>query len=129
MASRVKKFWLSLLLVCAAALPVSAPAADRTTVGVGTGAVAGALVGGPIGAVIGAVAGGVIGANSEGVRRGGRRRVRLAQRRRSAKPASPPVARATSAPDPIRPVAVASPARPPAPDAQTTGSAGWKDPR
>lgn len=59
------------------ALPQAASAQSRTTIGVGSGAVAGALVGGPIGAVAGAVIGGVIGNSTE---RGRRRHVRRPRR-------------------------------------------------
>lgn len=125
----MKKLRHGLILVSVLSFPIGAHAADRTTLGVGTGAVAGALVGGPIGAVFGAVAGGVIGANSAGIRSGGGRRARLAQRRRSAvrpvRRQQPLAARGAAAPDPVRPVAVTSPARPSAPGA---GASGWKDP-
>ncbi|KST61738.1 hypothetical protein AO398_02500 [Methylobacterium sp. GXS13] len=54
--------------------PDSARAQSRTTLGVGSGAVAGALVAGPIGAVAGAVVGGFVGNSTERGRRHVRRR-------------------------------------------------------
>jgi hypothetical protein len=69
----------ALLLVGALAAPQGAMAASKTTVGVGTGAVAGALVGGPVGAVVGGIVGGYIGATSESPRPR-RRRVRATRR-------------------------------------------------
>ncbi len=45
--------------------PDLAAAQSSTTLGVGTGAVAGAIVAGPIGAVVGGVAGGFIGSANE----------------------------------------------------------------
>lgn len=134
MAARMQKFLTGLAVVCALSLPVPVRAADSTTLGVGTGAVAGALVGGPIGAVVGAVAGGVIGANSDGVRRGLRRRPRVAHRRGfTARPARARM----SAPDPIRPVSTTSPARLSGSEAgarrasgtqRETDGASWRDP-
>ncbi|MCJ2055986.1 hypothetical protein MKL09_05420 [Methylobacterium sp. J-048] len=57
-----------------AGAPDAARAQSRTTLGVGSGAVAGALVAGPIGAVAGAVVGGFVGNSTERrhVRRGRR---------------------------------------------------------
>lgn len=75
----MKRIFVILALAGSLALPQAAAAQSRTTIGVGSGAVAGALVGGPIGAVAGAVIGGVIGNSTE---RGGRRHVR--RRRRAA---------------------------------------------
>lgn len=70
------KVLLVLSVLAALASPGAALAQSRTTLGVGSGAVAGALVGGPIGAVAGAVVGGLVGNSTERrrrhVRRGGR---------------------------------------------------------
>lgn len=135
----MQKTWLGLALLAGLSAPLTARAADGTTVGVGTGAVAGALVGGPIGAVVGAIAGGVIGANSDEARPRYRRHARKANRRRAEIPQAPP--RRTRLAERGAPVdQVASPrrtsseidstARP-----ETTGStpagssSGWQDPR
>ncbi|MCJ2122504.1 hypothetical protein [Methylobacterium sp. J-077] len=56
-----------------AGAPGPARAQSRNTLGVGSGAVAGALVGGPIGAVAGAVVGGFVGHSTERGRRHVRR--------------------------------------------------------
>lgn len=100
---------LVLALVGMLALPQAASAQSRTTIGVGSGAVAGALVGGPIGAVAGAVIGGVIGNSTE---RGGRRHVR--RNRRAAYARRAPQRRAEAVIPRPAPVATAS---------------TWKDPR
>lgn len=103
---------LSILALAAAlALPQAASAQSRTTLGVGSGAVAGALVGGPIGAVAGAVIGGVIGNSTE---RGGRRHVRRNRRVVTARRA--PQRRAEATIPRAAPVASAS-------------ATSWKDPR
>ena len=60
---------IGLLAPAALGAPTDAVAQSRTTIGVGTGAVAGAVVGGPIGAVVGGVAGGFIGSSYEPRRR------------------------------------------------------------
>ena len=70
------KTCLALVLVGALTLPQAAWAQSRTTLGVGSGAVAGALVAGPIGAVAGAVVGGLVGSSTEGGRQRHLRRVR-----------------------------------------------------
>ncbi len=109
----------ALTMVVALAAPDFASAQSRTTLGVGSGAVAGALVGGPIGAVAGAVVGGFVGHASER----GHRRVRRARRYGYAaqRRALPRRADAAAARVP-GPVAQAAPAAP-APVATT-----WKDP-
>jgi hypothetical protein len=106
-----------LALVGALAAPGTVQAQSRTTLGVGSGAVAGALVGGPIGAVAGAVVGGFVGNSSEPRRRHVRRgrRVAYAAVRR-------PLPRRAEAELPRPATAVARAA--PAPTAT-----GWKDPR
>ncbi len=105
----MRRTFLMLALAGLLATPQAASAQSRTTIGVGSGAVAGALVGGPIGAVAGAVIGGVIGNSSE---RGGRRHVRRSRRVASARRAPQRRAEATVP----RPATVAT---------VTT----WKDPR
>jgi len=121
--------WFGLALAAGMALsptilPISARAADRTTVGVGTGAVAGALVAGPVGAVVGAVAGGFIGANSSDAQPRRHRRARIATRRSAValRPA-PQVAREASA-LPASEISTAA-------GADSTGGTrtGWRDPR
>jgi hypothetical protein len=107
---------LRLLAVLAVlATPGAARAQSRTTLGVGSGAVAGALVAGPIGAVAGAVVGGFVGHSSERRRRHVRR-----GRRPGYATARRPLPRRAEAEAPRTTGAVARPA-PPA----TT----WKDPR
>ncbi|MCJ2038743.1 hypothetical protein MKK70_28800 [Methylobacterium sp. E-041] len=101
-----------LMLTAGLALPGPASAASNTVVGVGSGAVAGALVAGPIGAVAGAVIGGVVGSSSERARRPRMRRARLVRQRRAEAPARRSVQRRVEA-------------VPPAGSAPTT----WKDPR
>jgi len=122
------KPWIGLALTASLtltipALTTPARAADRTTVGVGTGAVAGALVGGPIGAVVGAVAGGFIGANSGGTRPRRHRRARASARRSAAVAAPRPEAR----------IAREASAVPAASEISTAprpvGTGGWRDPR
>ncbi|MCJ2095638.1 hypothetical protein MKK67_24525 [Methylobacterium sp. J-072] len=66
-----------------AGAPDPARAQSRTTLGVGSGAVAGALVGGPIGAVAGAVVGGFVGNSTERGRRHVRRGRRYGSLRRA----------------------------------------------
>ncbi|MDP4002532.1 hypothetical protein [Methylobacterium sp. NEAU K] len=61
----MRKLLAVLALTGALAVPEAAQAQSRTTLGVGSGAVAGALVGGPIGAVAGAVVGGLVGNSAE----------------------------------------------------------------
>ncbi|MEE7447421.1 hypothetical protein MRF4_06120 [Methylobacterium radiotolerans] len=56
----MRKVLVTLALLGTLAAPEAARAQSRTTLGVGSGAVAGALVGGPIGAVAGAVVGGFV---------------------------------------------------------------------
>lgn len=73
----MRRTFLALALAGWLAAPQSASAQSNTTLGVGSGAVAGALVGGPIGAVAGAVIGGVVGSLSERV---GRRHLRPGRR-------------------------------------------------
>lgn len=93
--------------------PDPARAQSRTTLGVGSGAVAGALVAGPIGAVAGAVVGGFVGNSSER----GRRHVRRVRRTGSSRP--PPQRRAEAElPRPAAPVARAAP----------PAATAWKDP-
>jgi hypothetical protein len=99
--------------------PGAAQAQSRTTLGVGSGAVAGALVGGPIGAVAGAVVGGFV-ANS-GERRRRHVRSRRGHRYGYAGVRRPLPRRADA--DPPRARSVAAQAAPPA----STGT-GWKDP-
>ncbi|MCJ2015787.1 hypothetical protein [Methylobacterium sp. J-076] len=104
----MRRTFAVLALAGAFALPQAAVAQSRTTLGVGSGAVAGALVGGPIGAVAGAVIGGVIGSSTErGGRRHVRRRRRVAAIRRAPQrraeaviPRPAPVASATAWKDP-----------------------------
>lgn len=136
------KSWFGIVLLAGLSAPVSTFAADSTTVGVGTGAVAGALVGGPIGAVVGAIAGGVIGSHSERARPHHPRRARVAYRRRSAagpQPRTRIAEHASSVQGGIRSASAAQPAAAPrsasaiptAPEPRTTAtSAGaWTDPR
>ncbi|MGH1591229.1 hypothetical protein ACRBEV_26235 [Methylobacterium phyllosphaerae] len=72
----MRKVLVVLALLGTLSAPEVARAQSRTTLGVGSGAVAGALVGGPIGAVAGAVVGGFVGNSSER----GRRHVRRGRR-------------------------------------------------
>ncbi|WP_246696919.1 hypothetical protein [Methylobacterium planeticum] len=116
--------------ILAVAATVSAPqavrAASNTTVGVGSGAVAGALVGGPVGAVAGAIIGGVVGSSTE---RAGPRRARRARAIRRSRAETIAPARAT-----VQRSAVTEPAprslTPAVPTAtgSVTGST-WKNPR
>jgi hypothetical protein len=69
----MNKTLVALALVGALVTPDMAWAQSRTTMDVGSGAVAGALVGGPIGAVAGAVVGGFVGNSTERGRRHVRR--------------------------------------------------------
>jgi hypothetical protein len=122
----MKRVFFGLMLAGALAAPLSARAASNTTVGVGTGAIAGAVVAGPIGAVAGAIVGGVVGATSERPRR-----YRRARYRRSALPVRRVVQRtAPAAPvgqrGALTPSVSAEPAAP-----TSTGSTGrrWTDPR
>jgi hypothetical protein len=97
----MNKTLAALALVGALATPGMAWAQSRTTMGVGSGAVAGALVGGPIGAVAGAV-------------RRGRRDGYAGGRRSDPRRAEAELPRATGA---------VSRTAPPAPT-----RTGWKDP-
>lgn len=119
----MKRVFFGLMLAGALAAPLSARAASNTTVGVGTGAIAGAVVAGPIGAVAGAIVGGVVGATSERPRRYRRARIR-----RSALPVRRVVQRTPAAPrgGALTPSVSAEPAAP-----TSTGSTGrrWTDPR
>lgn len=108
----MKRIFVVLTLAGALELPQAAMAQSRTTIGVGSGAVAGALVGGPIGAVAGAVIGGVIGNSAE---HRGRRHVR--RRRRVAAVRTEPQHQAQATIPRAKPVATAS----------ATAST-WKDP-
>ncbi|MGT2477774.1 hypothetical protein ACU4GR_00280 [Methylobacterium oryzae CBMB20] len=96
--------------------PEAARAQSRTTLGVGSGAVAGALVGGPIGAVAGAVVGGFVANSSERGRRHVRRGRRYVPRHAPVLPAPGGGGRAAHRGSVAR---AAPPAQP------TT----WKDPR
>ncbi|MBP2493012.1 uncharacterized protein YcfJ [Methylobacterium sp. PvP062] len=111
----MRKALVTLALLGTLAAPEAARAQSRTTLGVGSGAVAGALVGGPIGAVAGAVVGGFVGNSTERGRRHVRRGRRYAAPRRS----YPRRAEA------VVPRTTGSVARA-APPAQPTT---WKDPR
>lgn len=99
--------------------PGAAQAQSRTTLGVGSGAVAGALVGGPIGAVAGAVVGGFVANSAERRRR--HVRSRRGHRYGYAGVRRPLPRRAEA--DPPRARSVAAQAAPPA----STGTT-WKDP-
>jgi hypothetical protein len=117
------KTLMVLALVGTLAVPGTASAQSRTTLGVGSGAVAGALVGGPIGAVAGAVVGGLFGNSTERGRRRHVRRVRrsgyASVRRSYPRRAEADLPRATG---PVARTSAAAPAPAPA----STG--GWKDP-
>jgi hypothetical protein len=102
----MRRIVVALALLGGLGLPQVAVAQSATTLGAGSGAVAGALVGGPIGAVAGAVIGGVIGHSSE---RGGRRHILRTRRYVAGRRVSP------------RRAAI------PAPRAAPTATA-WKDP-
>ncbi|KQT19695.1 hypothetical protein ASG40_02385 [Methylobacterium sp. Leaf399] len=109
------------LLVGFVALPQPAVARNNTAVGVGTGAVAGALVAGPLGAVVGGIVGGVVGSNSESARPRRSRRARAVRPRRQ-----PAVARiAPRAAPAARPVAQAEPR----PVSTVPTSTTWTNPR
>jgi hypothetical protein len=113
----MNKTLAALALVGALATPGMAWAQSRTTMGVGSGAVAGALVGGPIGAVAGAVVGGFVGNSTERGRRHvrrGRRYGYAGGRRSYPRRAEAELPRATGA---------VSRTAPPAPT-----RTGWKDP-
>lgn len=111
----MRKVLAALVLVSALAAPQVATAQSRTTLGVGSGAVAGALVGGPIGAVAGAVVGGLVGNSSER----GRRHVRRGRRYGHAVARRSYPRRADAEmPRPAGAVARAAPT-----------ATGWKDPR
>ncbi|TXN48026.1 hypothetical protein [Methylobacterium sp. WL7] len=97
-----------------AGAPDPARAQSRTTLGVGSGAVAGALVGGPIGAVAGAVVGGFVGHSSGRGRRHFRRGRRYGSVRRA------PQRRAEA--EIPRTTGTVARAAPPA-------ATAWKDPR
>lgn len=119
----MKRITYALLLLGALGAPQAAVAASKTTVGVGTGAVAGALVGGPVGGIVG----GYIGATSESPRPR-RRRVRTARRAAVLPPRQVRVAQEPARPVPaatgsLTPVRTASAAAKPA-----TGTT-WRDPR
>lgn len=121
----MKKLCFGLMLLgTLAAAPQAALAASDTTVGVGGGAVAGALVAGPVGAVVGAVVGGFMGANSDRVRPRRARRVRAVRPGRQAgilRDNGRAAARRTEAPRPAaEPVTTATVAKP-----ATT----WQNPR
>ncbi|MCJ2016825.1 hypothetical protein MKK84_05175 [Methylobacterium sp. E-065] len=117
----MRKVLAALVLVGALAVPEVAGAQSRTTLGVGSGAVAGALVGGPIGAVAGAVVGGFVGNSTE--RR--HRRVRRGRRDSNAASRRPLQRRAEAAvPREAPSVKRSAAADAPAPVATT-----WKDPR
>ncbi len=115
-----------LMLLGALAAPLSARAASNTTVGVGTGAIAGALVAGPVGAVAGAIVGGVVGASSERPRR--HRRVRA---RRAAAPVSAPPRRMVQRASPAPRAGALTPTVAAEPSPVSTGSTNrrWTDPR
>ena len=113
----MRKVLVALVLAGALAAPGTAEAQSRTTLGVGSGAVAGALVGGPIGAVAGAVVGGFVGNSTE--RR--HRRVRRGRRYGYAVPRRPLPRRAEATVP--HPVVQPATAQAPAPVATT-----WKDP-
>lgn len=116
----MRKVLAALALIGALAAPGAAEAQSRTTLGVGSGAVAGALVGGPIGAVAGAVVGGFVGNSTE--RR--HRRVRRGRRYGYAAPRRPLPRRVEAAvPRVARPVDQSAAAQAPAPVATS-----WKDP-
>ncbi|WP_342106007.1 hypothetical protein [Methylobacterium sp. SI9] len=116
----MRKVLVALALVGALAAPGAAQAQSRTTLGVGSGAVAGALVGGPIGAVAGAVVGGFVGNSTE--RR--HRRVRRSRHYGYAAPRRPLPRRAEAVlPRETRPVSQSANAQAPAP-----GTTTWKDP-
>ena len=115
--STMRKVLVTLALLGTLAAPEAARAQSRTTLGVGSGAVAGALVGGPIGAVAGAVVGGFVGNSTER----GRRHVRRGRRYRYAAPRRSYPRRAEA----VVPRTTGSVARA-APPAQPTT---WKDPR
>ncbi len=121
----MKQIGIMLTLGASLTLSSAAQAADRTVVGVGTGAVAGAVVAGPIGAVVGAVAGGFIGANSSSGRSARRRRPRAYARRAAVSYESRP------GPDTIRTGSVAPVTRGAVSEVSTagTGGSGWRDPR
>ncbi|WP_345821554.1 hypothetical protein ABC766_06550 [Methylobacterium fujisawaense] len=112
----MRKVLVTLALLGTLAAPEAARAQSRTTLGVGSGAVAGALVGGPIGAVAGAVVGGFVGNSTER----GRRHVRRGRRYGSAARRSYPRRAEALMPRTTGTVARA------APSAQPTT---WKDPR
>ncbi|MCJ2035665.1 hypothetical protein [Methylobacterium sp. J-068] len=136
----MKTFTYALLFMGALAVPQAAMAASKTTVGVGTGAVAGALVGGPVGAVVGGIVGGYIGATAESPRPR-RRRVRAARRAAVAPPRKLRVAEDTARPVPAATGSLApaksAPASPkPAPTSSATTSPAtsspvttWQNPR
>ncbi|MCJ2084904.1 hypothetical protein MKK88_02700 [Methylobacterium sp. E-005] len=116
----MRRVLVALALIGALAAPGAAQAQSRTTLGVGSGAVAGALVGGPIGAVAGAVVGGLVGNSTE--RR--RHRVRRSRRYGYAAPRRPVARRVEAAvPREARPVNQSAAAQAPAPVATT-----WTDP-
>ena len=113
----MKKLCFGLMLLATLAAPQAALAASDTTIGVGGGAVAGALVAGPVGAVVGAVVGGFMGANSDRVRPRRARRVRAVRPGRQAgiaRDTSRTGARRTEAPraaaEPVTTATVAKPA-------------------
>jgi hypothetical protein len=115
----MRRIMAALALVGLLAAPEAARAQSRTTLGVGSGAVAGALVGGPIGAVAGAVVGGLVGNSSERGRRHvrrGRRPAYAATRR--------PLPRRAEADLPRTTGTVAQPA-----PQRSQGSQGSQDPR
>ncbi|NEU14353.1 hypothetical protein G3T14_19800 [Methylobacterium sp. BTF04] len=127
----MKRMTFGLLLAGALAVPHGAMAASNTTVGVGTGAVAGAVIAGPVGAVVGGIIGGVVGSNSERARP---RRVRRARSVRARAAMAPKVRvaeernGAARAPEPIRTGSVprtgeAGPAK------ASTAPTGWQNPR
>lgn len=117
---RFKDLCCAAMLAGALILPQAALARDDTAVGVGTGAVAGALVAGPLGAVVGGIVGGMVGASSSGARPRRIRRARIARPRREARARPAPI-RVGDGSAPGRRTASAVPAKPSA----TT----WTNPR
>ncbi|WP_375455907.1 hypothetical protein [uncultured Methylobacterium sp.] len=107
-----------LMLATVLARPGPASAASDTMVGVGSGAVAGALVAGPVGAVAGAVIGGVVASSTARARR--------------ARPRPAPMVRQRLAQAPARrAVRHRAEATPPADRPRAGGgtATSWKDPR
>ncbi|GEP04595.1 hypothetical protein [Methylobacterium oxalidis] len=124
----MKAVCFGLMLAAAGAAPRAALAGSSTTIGVGSGAVAGAIVGGPIGAVAGAVIGGVVGSSRE--RASGRRYRRVRAYRRSRAEAAPVRRYVQRGAEPAASSA-AQPSLTPRAPSQTGSVSGtaWKDPR